>query len=180
MKKQKQFIDLVDERYGMFMSEESFNLDVELGRQFLYTDNVQLITLYRINIIESQTHSLYGQSKPSDRKYFEPVKLYAMVSVADSTQIGYGDGGITRDDIAGIEVGIYLKELEENNVEINRGDIISYNMGGEKERYYEVEYANNVIDETSKTFGGFKPYWRKVKAVPVKEDTIPFINETKK
>jgi len=26
--------------------------------------------------------------------------------------------------------------------------------------------------------GGFFTYWRKVTAVPVKEDTIPFLNET--
>jgi hypothetical protein len=43
------------------------------------------------------------------------------------------------------------KELKEKKTEINRGDIIMYNMSGEKNRYYEVDNANNIIDESSKT-----------------------------
>ena len=64
-------------------------------------------------------------------------------------------------------------------LEINRGDIVEYNLSGSKNRYYEVENANNVTDETSKTIGGFKSYWKMVVAVPVKEDVVPFLNETK-
>ena len=52
-------------------------------------------------------------------------------------------------------------------------------MSGEKNRYYEVESANNVTDETKKTIGGFKPYWKKISGVPVKEDVVPFLSETK-
>lgn len=181
MKKQKQFISLEDERYGLFMSEESFDLDIEYGRQYLYTDNVQTIILYRINVIETVVHNLYGQAKPADKKYLSPVKLHVMVSIGDSTQKYYGNnaGGITRDDVSNLVFGVYFKELEENGVEINRGDIVSYNMSGTKNRYFEVESANNVTDETSKTFGGFLPYWRKVVCVPVKEDVVQFLNETK-
>lgn len=179
MKKQKQHINLEEERYGLYMSDESFDLDIEYGRQFLRTDNVHLITLYRLDIIESKSHDLYGQSKPSDRKYLEPIKLYVSISTKDSNQIDYADSGIIRDDVGGIEFGIYIKELEENNTDINRGDIVSYNMSGSKNRYFEVENANNIVDETSKTFGGYKPYWRKVTAVPVKDDVVVFLNERK-
>ena len=71
----------------------------------------------------------------------------------------------------------WIKIREE--LEIDRGDIIEYNMSGEKNRYYEVESANNVVDETSKTIGGFKPYWKRITGVPVKEDVVPFLSETK-
>ena len=47
------------------------------------------------------------------------------------------------------------------------------------DRFYEVENANNVTDETQKTIGVFKTYWKKVTGVPVKEDVVPFLFETK-
>ena len=78
-----------------------------------------------------------------------------------------------------ISFGVYLKELEEKQLEINRGDYIEYNMSGEKSRFYEVESANNVSDETKKSIGGFKPYWKRITGVPVKEDVVPFLSETK-
>lgn len=181
MKKKKQILDLENDRYGLFMSNDSYNLDIEYGRDYLRTDNAQKIKLYRINIIESKSHSLYGQAKPNDKKYMSPIELSVMVSIVDGEQSYYGDnqGGIVRDDTGNISFGIYLKELTEKNTEINRGDIIEYNMSGEKNRYYEVESSNNVVDETNKTIGGFKPYWKKVTGVPVKEDVVPFLNETK-
>jgi hypothetical protein len=181
MKKKKQIIDLEEQRMGLFMNNNSFELDVMYGRNYLETDNVQEIILHKINIIESKSHTLYGQTKTKDKKFFPPVKLKAMVTVGDSKQNYYGQnpGGITRDDVENIRFGIYLKELEEKQVEIDRGDIIEYNMSGEKSRYFEVESANNVTDETKKTIGGFKPYWKLVIGVPVKEDVVPFLSETK-
>jgi hypothetical protein len=181
MKKKKQIIDLENQRMGMFMSDNSFDLDVMYGRNFLQTDNAQEVILHKINLIESKSHALYGQTKTKDKKFMPPVRLKVMVNVEDGKQENYGSnpGGIARDDAGNISFGIYLKELDEKQIEIDRGDIIEYNMSGQKSRYYEVENANNVTDETKKTIGGFKPYWKKITGVPVKEDVVPFLSETK-
>ena len=175
MKKKKEYIDLENERYGLFMTQNSFDLDVMYGRNFLETDNVQYVILHKINILESKTHSLYGQSKAKDKKFLTPVKLNVMVNVEESKQDYYGGNqGIVRDDTGNLVFGIYLKELEEKNVEIVRGDIIEYNLSGEKKRYYEVENANMIPDTMSKTIGGFATYYRKITCVPVKSDVVPF------
>lgn len=181
MKKKKQIINIEDNRMGLFMSDNSFDLDVMYGRNFLQTDNAQTVILHKINILETKSHSLYGQSKTKDKKFMTPVTLSVMVTIDDGKQEYYGNsqGGISRDDSGNISFGIYIKELEEKQIEIDRGDIIEYNMSGEKNRYYEVESANNVNDETKKTIGGFAPYWKKITGVPVKEDVVPFLSETK-
>lgn len=170
-------IDLEETRYGRFMTERSFNLEVMYGRHFLSTDNVQRVWLYRINLIETKSHDLYGQAKPSDKSFMDPIALSVMVNVDDGEQQYYGDGigGITRDDSGTLRFGVYLKELEEKNVEINRGDIIEYNMSGTRARYYEVESANMVEDQTSKTIGGFKSYWKSVTSIPVKDDVFNYL-----
>lgn len=181
MKKKKQITNLEQDRYGLFMTNNSFDLDVMYGRNFLQTDNAQEVIIHKINVLETKSHSLYGQAKTKDKKFMPPVRISVMVSVAEAKQNYYGDspGGITRDDAGNISFGVYLKELEEKELEIDRGDIIEYNMSGEKNRFYEVENANNVTDETQKTIGGFKTYWKKVTGVPVKEDVVPFLFETK-
>jgi len=166
---------------GLFMTDNSFDLDVMYGRNYLLTDNAQSVIIHKINIIETKSHNLYGQAKTKDKKFMTPVRISVMVNIEEGKQQYYGSnaGGITRDDTGNISFGVYLKELEEKHLEIDRGDIIEYNMSGEKSRYYEVESANNVTDETKKSIGGFKTYWKKIVGVPVKEDVVPFLNETK-
>jgi len=181
MKKKKQIIDLEDNRMGLFMTENSFELDVMYGRNFLQTDNAQTVRIFKINLIETKSHSLYGQAKSKDKAFMSPVKISVMVTVEDGQQEYYGGnhGGIVRDDSGNISFGVYLAELKEKQFEIDRGDIIEYNMSGEKNRYYEVENANNVTDETKKTIGGYRTYWKLITGVPVKEDVVPFLSETK-
>jgi len=176
MKKQKQIIDLENQRMGLFMTENSFDLDIMYGRNFLQTDNVQEVIIYKINIIETKVHNLYGQAKAKDKKFMSPVRISVMVNVEEGKQEYYGSnpGGIVRDDTGNISFGVYLKELEEKKLEIDRGDIIEYNLSGQKNRYYEVESANNVSDTSNKTIGGFKSYWKKIVGVPVKSDVFNF------
>ncbi len=176
-KRKNQVFDREEDRFGLFMSEASFNVDVMFGRNYMKSDIVHNIMLYKVNIIETKTHKLYGQSKSSDKKYLPPVELNIMPDVDDQQQSNYGDsqGGIARDDTGPITIGVYLDELKEKNIQIDRGDIIEYNMSGDRDRYYEVENAQNVIDSTSQTIAGFKPYWKKIIAVPVKEDITPYL-----
>jgi len=181
MKKKKQITDLDNERYGLFMTQNSFDLDVMYGRNFLQTDNVQEVIIHKIDAIQTKVHALYGQAKTKDKKFMRPVRISVMVTVEDGKQEYYGNnpGGIVRDDTGNITFGVYLKELEDKKVTIDRGDIVEYNISGEKNRFYEVESANNVTDTTSKTIGGFKSYWKRITGVPVKEDVVPFLSETK-
>lgn len=176
-KRKNKVIDREEQRYGLFMNENSFNTDIKFGRNYMGTDVVHRVKIYKVNIIESKTHNLYGQAKASDKKYFAPVEINAMITVEDQQQSFYGDsqGGIVRDDTGPITVGVYLDELEEKKIEIDRGDIIEYNMSGERDRYYEVENAQNVVDATSQTIAGFRPYWKQITAVPIKEDVSVYL-----
>jgi len=181
VKKKKQIIDLEDDRYGLFMSENSFDLDIAYGRNFLQTDNAQKLKIHKVDAIKTKSNKIYNQTKAKDKKFFPPVPISAMINVGPNEQANYGEGqgGIAREDTGPLKFGVYIKELEEKEIDIARGDIVEYNMGGDKSRYYTVQNAQNVIDSTDMTIGGFKPYWKMVVAVPVKEDVVPFLSETK-
>jgi len=174
-KKQKDYLSLDENRYGLFMNENSFNLEIMYGREFIKTDVNFKIKLYRINILETETDDLYGETKPSEKKFFPPVWVNGIVDIEPSTQKYFAGSTITRDDSGNLKFSVYIKELEELNIDITRGDIIAYNLSGEKERYYEVSNADNVIDSSEKTIAAMKPYWKIITAVPVKSDVVPFI-----
>lgn len=164
-------------RYGLFMNDASYDLEIMYGRNYLKSDIVNDVKIHRINILDTKAHKLYGQAKASDRSYFPPIQIKASVTIEDNQQSNYGDdiGGITREDTGNLILGIYLKELEEKKLEITRGDIIEYNLSGQQTRYYEVENAHNVSDTTSQTIAGFKNYWKRVVSIPVKEDIVAFL-----
>lgn len=171
MAKKRKNINLEDDRYGLFMNDQSFQLEMMYGRHYISTDVKHEVLLYRINIIESKSHDLYGQSKPQDKSYFSPISLIGFVQIEDQNQTTYGDeSGVVRDDSGNLIFNVYLDELEDKNAEINRGDILEYNMSGNYPRYYEVYNANNVVDTTTQSIAGFRPYFKKVEALPVKED----------
>ena len=177
-KKKEKHIDLENQRYGLFMDNESFDLDIMYGEHYLDVDVNFFVIIHKINIIESQAHDLYGQAKAKDKKYLPGVKINVMINVGENENKYYaaGEGGISRDDTGSLRLGIYLNELERNKLEIDRGDIVEFNQSGERPRYYEVESANNVVDSTEQTIAGFKSYWKEILAVPVKEDITPFLN----
>ena len=178
MAKKKKNIDLENQRYGLFMNEDSFDLDVEYGEHYLEADVNYFIILHKVNVIESKSHDLYGQAKSKDKSFLPAVKLNAMIDVDDNLNEYYtgGEGGITRDDTGNLRVSVYLNELERKQIEVDRGDVIEWNQSGERARYYEVQSAQNVVDSTSQTIAGFKPYWKQIMATPIKEDVAPFLN----
>ncbi len=176
-KKKEKHIDLENQRYGLFMNDDSFDLDVMYGEHYLDVDVNYFVLIHKMNIIETQSHDLYGQSKPKDKKYLSPVKINVMIDIEEKEGEYYaiGEGGISRDDTGELKIGVYLNELERNNLEIDRGDVIEYNQSGERPRYYEVSSAQNVVDSTQQTIAGFKSYWKKIICIPIKEDVSIFL-----
>ncbi|MFW6243208.1 MAG: hypothetical protein ACOC2W_03520 [bacterium] len=180
MVKNKKNIDLENDRYGLFMNDKSYDLEIMYGRHYINTDISQKILLHRINVIESKSHDLYGQSKPKDKQYFPPIEVNCFLQVEDNEQKTYGDeNGLVRDDSGSLIINVYLDEIKEKNIEFTRGDIIEYNMSGDYPRFYEVYNANNVTDTTSHTIAGFKPYYKKITSLPVKEDVTHLLNINK-
>ncbi len=132
--------------------------------------------MYRIDVIKSKVDDLYGEADPDEKVFQKPIKLRGIVDIEASDQRYMSDGGVARDDSGNLIFKVFTKELKDNDVEINRGDFLGYNISGERERYYEVANANLVNDETNKTIAGITaPYWIKVTCVPVKGDVLPFI-----
>lgn len=168
----KKKIQDIDDKMGLFISEDSFNLDVEYGRHFINNDAPFQVIVHKVNVIESKTHKLYGEAKAVNKKFFPPVKINGLIDIKDGDQFYMADNGVIRDDVNQLHFKVYLKDLEELDLEINRGDILEYNPTGKFARYYEVSNAHNINDAAEYSFAGITPYWKRIEAIPVKEDVI--------
>jgi hypothetical protein len=166
MKKNKQI-----DRIKTFYDDESFNLDVEYGMHYYETDTNFKVVLYKVDAINTRSHSLYGETKASKKTFLPPVELTVMMNVEDSSQMFQSNGGIAREDVENISFSIYEKELKRKKVDIIRGDYIVYQHDTDVRQVYEVVNANNVNYGHSQTMAGYKPYFRNILAKPVKEDT---------
>ncbi len=174
-KKKEQNIDLEQQRFGIFINDNSFNFDIMLGRNFLKTDSPFKVKYYRIDVLKSKVDDLYGESKPADKKFFSVIEFHVMIDIEDGDTSYFGEDGLPRNDSGPLTFGIYLDEINEKQTEIMRGSYVSFNFSGTKDRFFEIVEADNVSDITSRTIGGYKPYWKKIVAIPVKEDVVPFI-----
>lgn len=175
-KKRKDYIDFEEERYGLFMSDNSFDLDLMYGREYLKTDSPFYINYYKINILKTKVDDLYGESKPADKKFFAPIRVNVMMDIEDGAEKFMSDTGILRDDVGNLIFGVFEEELKERKLEVILGDYVSINVSGQRERFFEVVNPNYVSDATSKSRGGFRnDYWRLIEATPVKEDSVPEI-----
>jgi hypothetical protein len=173
------YTDLNRSRYGIHLNQSRFDMNVEYGRNYLRRNINHILKLHKINVIESKSHKLYGEARPEDKRFFAPVEFDAYVTIGEQN-MDYIDGGnITREDVSELKFDVYFQELEEKGIVIDRGDIVEFNPTGERRRFYEVDNPQNVNDSTSQSFGGFNTYYKSVTAVPVKEDVVPFLNETK-
>lgn len=178
MSKKKQNIDIDQERFGLFINDASFDLDIMYGRAYLETDAPFKVKYYRVDIIKSNVDELYQESKPDDKKFLPTVELSVMLDVEDGETTYLGENGLPRNDSGPMVFGVYLDELKEKEVEILRGNYVSFNFSGEKDRFYEIDHADDVSDMSSRSRGGFKTYWKKITATPVHEDVIPMMKNS--
>jgi hypothetical protein len=128
-------------RLNKFFSEEDFNMDISMGDEWLGGDMNFTLVLYKGYVqIESPTNADYGGSKLSQT---EPGNL---------------------------KVGVYQKQLEELNIDINYGDYIGYYETETRVRYYSVVNDGRVLSDNKHTYGGYKPFYRSIVASPVTDN----------
>ena len=67
------------------------------------------------------------------------------------------------------KASIYLKHLEEMQIDIKYGDFIGYPESEEKIRYYTVTNDGKVVSDNKHNMFGFKPYYRTIICAPAQE-----------
>ncbi len=147
-------------RISRFFSSEDFQLEQNVGMEWLHGDMHFTLVLFRVDSKLSDVDDVYGESGPEEIRYKTPVEFNAYVKIEEPKLDSYA-GGLVKDlEPGNMTLGVYIKHLDELDIDINYGDYIGYPETETKMRYYTVTNDGRVTSDNKHTIGGYKAFYR--------------------
>lgn len=155
-------------RLGKFFGDRDFELEIEMGQEWLIGDMNYTCVLYKIDRNKIKTDDVYGEVVEDGIKFLPPVEFNAQVSIAapENKMVGTSTK-MDQVEPGNITMSVYLKTLNDLQIDIDFGDYVGYYDSENFVRYYTVVNDGRVISDTKHTYKGFKPFYRTIIAAPV-------------
>lgn len=157
-------------RIGKFFGEEDFNLDIEMGMEYLGGDLNMSVVLYRIDRKKTKKDDIYGEAPKDGIVFMPPVELKGIVQITESTLKQIGNSKVEQKEPGNMKFSFYQKQIDDLKVELLKGDYLGYYITEDKVRYYSVIDDGIVNMDNKHTYGGYKPFYRSVVAIFVNKD----------
>lgn len=158
-------------RVNKFFSSEDFNLEIELGREYVEGDINMTVILYQVNREESNTDDIYGEAGKDEIRFKVPVELRVMLlfNEPDNKTYNANSGSLRYLQDGQLKFGVYDSQLKELDAEISYGDYIGYPVSETEIRYFSVVNDGNKNYDNKHTILGFKGAFRTVLCAPIDE-----------
>ena len=114
-------------RISRFFGSQDFQLEQEMGMEWLHGDMHFTLVLFRVDRKKSDVDDVYGESGPEEIRYKAPVEFNGYVNIASPQNKTYASGLVKQMEPGNMTVSVYMKHLEELNIDISYGDYIGYN-----------------------------------------------------
>lgn len=157
-------------RINKFFGSEDFNLHESLGMEYVHGNLNFTLVLFSVDVSKTKTDNVYGEAKPEEIRFYPPVEFNAIVTIAGPTNESYGSGIMRYVENGNLTLGVYIKHLEELNVDIKYGDYIGYPETEDVTRYFTVANDGKITSDNAHTIGGYKGFYRTIICVPISED----------
>jgi hypothetical protein len=157
-------------RLNKFFAEEDFNLEISMGDEWLGGDMNFTLVLYRIDRQRTISDDVYGETLEDGIQFLPPIEFKGYVQIESATNVDYGSSRLSQSEPGNLKVGVYQKQLEELEIDINFGDYIGYYETEDRVRYYSVVDDGRVFAANKNTYGGYKPFYRSIIASPVTDN----------
>lgn len=154
-------------RIGKFFGQEDYDLDIEMGKEWLHGDMNFTLVLYRIDRYKTKTDDVYGETVTDGIKFLPPVEFKAFVQVLAPENKNLGNSKIEQIEPGNVRISVYQSHLDELEIEIAYGDYIGYYESEERVRYYVVNNDGRVVSDNKHTYAGYRPFYRTIIASPV-------------
>jgi hypothetical protein len=156
-------------RISKFWSQSDFDLNVQIGEEYLHGDLSMKLVLFRVDRQKTDTDDVYGEVGKDEIKFLPPVEFYGLVKIEEPKNNSYNKGINRYLEPGNMVVSVYLKHLEEMKIDIHYGDYIGYQESEEKIRYYTVTNDGKIVSDNKHNMFGYKPYYRTITCVPAQE-----------
>jgi hypothetical protein len=135
-------------RLSKFLSNDDFDLNIQMGQEYLHGDLNLKLVLYRVDTSKTSIDNVYGEVGKDEIKYFPPVEFNALVRIEDSKNSTY------------------------------KGGLIRYNEPGniietaEKVRFYQVTNDGKITTDGKHNMLGYRPFYRTITCAYVQETSF--------
>lgn len=157
-------------RLNKFFSQSDFDLQVEIGKEYLHGDINMKLVLYRVDRTKTDIDAVYGEVGKDGIKYYPPVEFNAIVKIDEPKNSSYKDGLLRYNEPGNLVLSVYISHLRELGVEITYGDYIGYADSEERLRFYTVTNDGKVTSDNKHKMFGYKPHYRTITCAPVQEN----------
>lgn len=159
-------------RMEKFYSEEDFQLDNNLAREFLEGDLNIVVVLFQVNRIESEKRGddIYGEVDGDKIKFSPPKELNVRIVLEQAGNETYSEGSLRYQDYGNLTFTIFTDHLKELGAEISYGDYIGYADSEDNIKYFTVTNDGRVNSDNAHTRVGYKSYYRTVTCVTADPD----------
>jgi hypothetical protein len=157
-------------RLSKFFSQDDFDINIQMGREYLHGDLNMKLVLYRVDRSKTDNDAIYAEAGADEIKYFPPVEINALVKIEEPKNITYKSGMVRYNEPGNLTLSVYITHLEELNVDIKYGDYIGYPDSEEKLRFYTVSNDGKVTSDNKHKMFGFKPHYRTIVCVPTQQN----------
>ena len=159
-------------RLSKFLSQDDFDLHIKMGEEYLHGDLNMKLVLYRVDRQKTDIDDVYGEVGMDEIKYYPPVEFNALVKIGEPKNSAYKGGLIRYNEPGNLNISVYIKHLEELNIDIKYGDFIGYPESETRTRFYQVTNDGKVVSDNKHNMFGFKPYYRNITCAPIQDTTF--------
>ncbi len=161
-------------RNSLFYDKESYDFEMELGKNYIEQDMGQAVVLYQVDVSKTQTDSIYGETNPGSIVYKPPVEIPCVYKIEESELKSYNNDKQlgTYNKVGKLTVGVYKETLDELGADIKKGDYIGIQVTPEHMEFWVVVNDLKCNYDNAHTLWGTVPLYRSIQCSPV--DTSEF------
>ena len=156
-------------RLSKFFSQDDFDINIQMGQEYLHDDLNMKLVLYRVDRIKTDTDSVYAEVGKDEIKFFPPVEFNALVKIDEPKNTTYKNGVMRYLEPGNLTLSVYINHLQELGIDIKYGDFVGYPDSEDRLRYYTVSNDGKVTSDNKHKMFGYKPHYRTITCVPTQE-----------
>jgi hypothetical protein len=159
-------------RVSKFFGQDDFDLHIQMGEEYLHGDLNMKLVLYRVDRTKTEIDDVYAEVGLDEIKYFPPIEFNGLVKIDEPKNNSYKGGILRYNEPGNLMISVYIKHLEQLNVDIRYGDFIGYQESETRTRFYTVTNDGKVVSDNKHSMFGYKPYYRNIVCSPTQDNTF--------
>ena len=94
-------------RLSKFFSTEDFDLNIQMGEEYLHGDLNMTLVLYRVDHDSTDTDAVYAEVGKDQIKFYPPIEFNALVKVEQPKNSTYKSGMVRYNEPGNLIISVY-------------------------------------------------------------------------